>query len=48
MNRRLVFFDLKEADIFIKAVAFIIVSIIMLLMNILYNKFKERIEENTD
>ena len=45
---RLVFFDLREADIFIKAVVFIIVSIIMLLMNVLYNKFKERIEEKVD
>ncbi|MCF6336121.1 MAG: hypothetical protein L3J12_10300, partial [Spirochaetales bacterium] len=43
---RLVFFDLKEADIFIKAVAFIVVSIIMLIMNILYNKFKDRIEQD--
>jgi hypothetical protein len=45
---RLIFFDLREADIFIKAVAFIIVSIIMLLMNVLYNRFKERIEEEAD
>ncbi len=45
---RLVFFDLRESDIFIKAVAFIIVSIIMLLMNVLYNKFKDRIEEKSD
>jgi len=45
---RLIFFDLRESDIFIKAVAFIIVSIIMLLMNVLYNKFKDRIEEKAD
>jgi hypothetical protein len=45
---RLVFFDLREADIFIKAIAFIVVSIIMLLMNVLYNKFKDRIEDKTD
>ena len=45
---RLVFFDLREADFFIKAVAFIIVSVIMLLMNVLYNKFKDRIEEKAD
>ncbi len=43
---RLIFFDLKEADIFVKAVVFIVVSIIMLIMNILYNKFKDRIEQD--
>lgn len=42
---RLVFFDLRESDIFIKAVVFIIVSIIMLIMNVLYNKFKDRTKE---
>ena len=39
---RLVFFDLREAEIFVKAIAFIVVSVIMLLMNVLYNKFKDR------
>jgi hypothetical protein len=41
---RLVLFDLRESDIFIKAIAFILVSVVMLLMNVLYNKFKDRIE----
>ena len=42
---RLVFFDLREAEIFVKAIAFIFVAVVMLLMNVLYNKFKDRIED---
>jgi hypothetical protein len=45
---RLVFIDLRGSEIFVKAIAFIFVAIIMLLMNVLYNKFKSRIEKNTD
>ena len=45
---RLVFFDLREAEIFVKAIAFIFVAVIMLIMNVLYNKFKDRIEDKTD
>lgn len=45
---RLVFFDLREAEIFVKAIAFIFVAVVMLLMNVLYNKFKERINEKTE
>jgi len=45
---RLVFFDLREAEIFVKAIAFIFVAVVMLLMNILYNKFKDRIEDKAD
>ncbi len=44
---RLVFFDLREAEIFVKAIAFIFVAVVMLLMNALYNKFKDRIEDKT-
>ncbi|MCK5673361.1 MAG: DUF2339 domain-containing protein, partial [Spirochaetales bacterium] len=44
---RLVFFDLREAEIFIKAIAFIFVAVVMLLMNVLYNKFKDRVEDET-
>lgn len=44
---RLVFFDLRESEIFVKAIAFIFVAVIMLIMNVLYNKFKDRIEDKT-
>ncbi|MGA1864398.1 MAG: hypothetical protein ACMUHX_04990, partial [bacterium] len=41
---RLIFFDLAQSSTIIRAVVFLGVGLIMLLMNILYNKYRDRFE----
>ena len=45
---RLLFFDLKDQDFFVKSIVFITVGVLLVAMNTIYRRFRDRYETKVE